>query len=67
MNFKFDKNGNENFLKGKKISITVSYFYQDLADKLLIATQKTLAKYGIKEDNTDVFYVPGAFEIPLIS
>ena len=67
MNFKFDKDGNENFLKDKKIAITVSDFYQEIADKLLTAAQKTLCKYGINGNNIDVFYVPGAFEIPLLA
>ncbi len=67
MNFKFDKNSNNNFLKDKVIAIIVGYFYQEIGDKLLVATQEILSKYGIEKNNVDVFYVPGAFEIPLLA
>jgi 6,7-dimethyl-8-ribityllumazine synthase len=48
-----------------KIAIAVGYFYQEIGDKLLIGAQQTLSKYGIDENNVDIFYAPGAFEIPL--
>ena len=67
MDFKFDKNANSDFLANSKVAITVGYFYQEIGDKLLLAAQKTLAKYGINTDNVDIFYVPGAFEIPLLA
>jgi hypothetical protein len=58
MNFKFDTDNNDNFLKDKKIAITVGYFYQEIGDKLLIGAQQTLSKYGIDEKNVDIFYAP---------
>lgn len=67
MNYKFDRNANENFLKDKRVAIAVGYFYQKIGNELLFAAQETLAKYGIDENNIDVFYVPGAFEIPLLA
>ena len=67
MEFKFDKNANQSFLADKKIAIIVGYFYQDIGDKLLAAANETLAKYGIDQNNVNVFYVPGAFEIPLLA
>ena len=67
MKFKFDKNANSNFLKDSKIAIIVGYFYQDIGDKLLSAAQETLNKYGIDKSNVNVFYAPGAFEIPLLA
>lgn len=67
MQFKFDKNSNTDFLTNKKIAIIVGYFYQEIGDKLLESAQKTLNKYGINENNIDVFYAPGAFEIPLLA
>ena len=67
MNFKFDKNSNQNFLSDKKIAIAVGYFYQEIGEKLLDGAKETLDKYGINPDNVDVFYVPGAFEIPLLA
>lgn len=67
MEFKFDKNANSNFLKDSKVAIIVGYFYQEIGDKLLSSAQETLAKYGINENNVNVFYAPGAFEIPLLA
>ncbi|SMN13793.1 6,7-dimethyl-8-ribityllumazine synthase [Bathymodiolus heckerae thiotrophic gill symbiont] len=67
MNFKFNKNTNTGFLKDKKVALIVGYFYQDIGDKLLTGAQGTLEKYGINEKDVDVFYVPGAFEIPLMA
>jgi hypothetical protein len=46
---------------------SVGYFYQEIGDKLLIGAQQTLSKYGIDEKNVDIFYAPGAFEIPLLA
>jgi 6,7-dimethyl-8-ribityllumazine synthase len=67
MKFKFDKNANSSFLKDSKIAIIVGYFYQDIGDKLLFSAEETLTKYGINENNVNVFYAPGAFEIPLLA
>ncbi|SFV87910.1 6,7-dimethyl-8-ribityllumazine synthase [hydrothermal vent metagenome] len=67
MDFKFDKSVNKDFLADSKVAITVGYFYQEIGDKLLASAQETLAKYGINANNVDVFYVPGAFEIPLLA
>ncbi|WP_428087344.1 6,7-dimethyl-8-ribityllumazine synthase [Candidatus Thioglobus sp.] len=67
MKFKFDKNTNGNFLKDHKVAIIVGYFYQDIGDKLLAGAEETLAKYGINANNVNVFYAPGAFEIPLLA
>ncbi|CAC9595297.1 6,7-dimethyl-8-ribityllumazine synthase (EC 2.5.1.78) [uncultured Gammaproteobacteria bacterium] len=67
MKFQFDKNANSNFLKDSKIAIIVGYFYQDIGDKLLAAAQETLNKYGIDTNNVNIFYAPGAFEIPLLA
>ncbi|ALE51802.1 6,7-dimethyl-8-ribityllumazine synthase [Candidatus Thioglobus autotrophicus] len=67
MKFQFDKNANSDFLKESKVAIIVGYFYQDIGDKLLSAAQETLSKYGIDADNVNVFYAPGAFEIPLLA
>ncbi|QKQ24004.1 6,7-dimethyl-8-ribityllumazine synthase [Candidatus Ruthia endofausta] len=67
MEFKFDKNGNRDFLVKAKVAIIVGYFYQNIGDKLLSAAQETLARYGINVNNINVFYAPGAFEIPLLA
>ena len=73
----FDRENNQNFLEDKKIAIIVANFYQDIGEKLLEGSFETLRKYGIdgvgydSNDNAyhniDVFYVPGAFEVPLMA
>ena len=67
MKFQFDKNANSDFLKNSKVAIIVGYFYQEIGDKLLASAQETLDKYGIDANNVNVFYAPGAFEIPLLA
>ncbi len=67
MEFKFDKNANGDFLATAKVAIIVGYFYQDIGDKLLASAKDTLDKYGIDQNNVNVFYAPGAFEIPLLA
>jgi len=67
MEFKFNKDANEDFLTNKKIAIIVGYFYQEIGDKLLAGAYNILEKYGIDKNNVNVFYVPGAFEIPLMA
>ena len=67
MEFKFDPSANESFLADKKVAIIVGYFYQDIGNALLEAAKGTLDKYGIDQANVNVFYAPGAFEIPLLA
>ena len=33
----------------------------------MVGAQETLRKYGIQDSNIDVYYVPGAFEVPLMA
>ncbi len=49
-----------------KFSIVISRFNDFIGSKLLSGAVDTLKRHGVKEENIDVFYVPGAFEIPLI-
>lgn len=67
MNYQFDLEQNQHFLAEHKIAIVVANFYQDIAQSLLDGSIDTLKKYGSKNDNIDVFYVPGAFEVPLMA
>jgi len=45
----------------------VAYYYKDIGDSLLEGSMNTLEKYGIDNNNVNIFYVPGAFEIPLMA
>jgi len=65
--FKFDREANATFLADSKVAIIIAYFYKNIGDKLVVGAQKTLRKYGIQDSNIDVYYVPGAFEVPLMA
>ena len=53
--------------KNYKIAIVVSRFNDFITEKLLDGALYTLKKYGVKEENITVLWVPGSFEIPLAS
>ena len=50
-----------------KIGIVVGRFNDFITEKLLNGAQGTLVRHGVTEENTDVAWVPGAFEIPIIA
>jgi len=50
-----------------KIAIVVSRFNDFITSKLLSGAEDTLLRHGVKADDIDVAWVPGAFEIPLIA
>ncbi|TRL63916.1 6,7-dimethyl-8-ribityllumazine synthase [Staphylococcus hominis] len=50
-----------------KVAIVVSRFNDFITNRLLDGAKDTLVRHGVDEDNIDVAYVPGAFEIPLVS
>ena len=51
-------------LKRVKIAIVVSQFNKKITDDLLKSALGQLEKSGIVGRNIDIFYVPGAFELP---
>ena len=50
-----------------KVAIVVSRFNDFITNRLLDGAKDTLVRHGVEEDNIDVAYVPGAFEIPLVA
>lgn len=50
-----------------KVAIVVSRFNDFITNRLLDGAKDTLVRHGVEEGNIDVAYVPGAFEIPLVS
>ena len=52
---------------GLKIAIVVSRFNEFITSKLLGGANDTLKRHGVKIEDVDVAWVPGAFEIPLIA
>ncbi|HFG0454539.1 TPA: 6,7-dimethyl-8-ribityllumazine synthase [Staphylococcus aureus] len=53
--------------KELKVAIVVSRFNDFITGRLLEGAKDTLIRHGVNEDNIDVAFVPGAFEIPLVA
>lgn len=51
--------------KDLKIGIIVSRFNEFINKKLLEGAIDCLTRHGTKEEDIDIFWVPGSFEIPL--
>ena len=51
--------------KNKTFGIVVSRFNSFITKRLLEVAQDCLIRHGIKEDDIDVFWVPGACELPI--
>ena len=52
--------------EGKNIAIIISKFNNIVTDKLLNGAIDGLTRNGVSKENISVFWVPGAFEIPLL-
>jgi 6,7-dimethyl-8-ribityllumazine synthase len=50
-----------------KIAIVVARYNESITRKLLEGALASLAEHGVADDNVDVAWVPGAFEIPLVA
>ena len=53
--------------RGMKIGIVVARFNEFITSKLLSGAVDALTRHDVKEDDIEVAWVPGAFEIPLIA
>ncbi|HEY2492594.1 MAG TPA: 6,7-dimethyl-8-ribityllumazine synthase [Paenibacillus sp.] len=53
--------------EGLKYGIVVGRFNEFITSKLLNGALDALKRHGVQEDEVDVAWVPGAFEIPLIA
>lgn len=53
--------------KGIKVGIVASRFNEIIVNKLLGGAIDGLVRHGVSEDDIDVAWVPGAFEIPLVA
>lgn len=51
----------------EKFGIIVSRFNEFIGSKLLSGALDELKRHGIADDNIDVIWVPGAFEIPVVA
>lgn len=53
--------------EGLKVGIVVGRFNEFIVSKLLGGALDGLKRHGVDEDNIEVTWVPGAFEIPLVA
>lgn len=53
--------------KDDKFAIVIARFNDFIGSKLLDGCIDTLKRHGAKEEDIEVFWVPGAFEIPLVA
>ena len=53
--------------EGLKIGIVVARFNEFINTKLLGGALDGLKRHGVKEEDIEVAWVPGAFEIPLVA
>jgi 6,7-dimethyl-8-ribityllumazine synthase len=52
---------------GLKIGIVIGRFNEFITGKLVSGAQDALRRHGVSEEDIDLAWVPGAFEIPLIA
>ena len=52
---------------GLKVGIVVSRFNELLSSRLLGGAKDALGRHGVAEEDIDVAWVPGAFEIPMVA
>ncbi len=50
-----------------KVGIVAGRFNEFIVSKLIGGAKDCLIRHGVKEENIDLIWVPGAFEIPLIA
>ena len=53
--------------EGLKFGIVISRFNEFITGKLLEGAMDALVRHGVSEEDVDIAWVPGAFEIPLLA
>lgn len=53
--------------EGMKLGIVAARFNEFIVSKLVAGAQDALVRHDVKEEDIDLAWVPGAFEIPLIA
>jgi len=53
--------------EGLRIALVVSRFNDFITGKLLEGAKDALSRHGVKQDDIDIAWVPGSFEIPLVA
>ena len=52
---------------GKKLALVVSRFNDFFTKELLGGARDCLARHGVADDQVDVAWVPGSFELPMVA
>jgi len=53
--------------KGLKFGMVISRFNEFITKKLLEGAQDALLRHGVNENDIEIAWVPGSFEIPLVA
>ena len=53
--------------EGRKIAIVVSRFNETITSRLLAGANDSLTRHGVSDTDIDVYWVPGAWEIPMMA
>jgi len=53
--------------KGLRFGVVVSRFNEFITRRMLEGTQDALVRHGVNEEDIEIAWVPGSFEIPLIA
>jgi len=53
--------------EGLKFGLVISRFNEFISKKLLEGAQDALLRHGVKEEDIDIAWTPGSFEIPLVA
>ncbi len=53
--------------KGLKVAVVVARFNEFITGKLLSGAKDALTRHGVADEDIDVAWVPGSFEIPLVA
>ena len=53
--------------QGLKFAVVVSRFNEFMTGKLLSGAKDAFLRHGVAEDDVDMAWVPGAFEIPMVA
>lgn len=54
-------------VKGKRFAIAAARFNAFITEKLVAGAIDALTRHGVKDDNITLAWVPGAFELPLVT
>lgn len=53
--------------QGMKVAVVVARFNETITRQLLTGALETLTRHGVADEDIDVAWVPGAFELPIVA